>query len=70
MKIFSEQLKELKNCLSLFPGSYDSKNMEDEELNDGLIQAIPNGWSNQAYIQGWDVEVSTYCKTHNIFDWI
>ena len=29
--------------------------MPTEELNEIILQAVPNGWKKQAYLQGWGV---------------
>ena len=36
-----------------------------EDLNEILLHAVPNGWENKAYLQGWDLEMKRYkvkCK--------
>ena len=42
--------------------------MPPEDLNDILLQAVPNGWAKQAYIQGWDFEMNRYKATCKLFE--
>ena len=42
--------------------------MSPKELNDILIQAVPNSWAQQAYLQGWDFGGINYKDTCNMFE--
>ena len=42
--------------------------MEPEELNEILLQAVPNSWAQQAYPQGWYFEGRTYKDIYNMFE--
>ena len=42
--------------------------MASEELNKILLQAVPNGWENKYYIQGWYFKGKTYKETCDIFE--
>ena len=41
--------------------------MAPEELNKITLQAVPNTWAKQAYLQGWDFEGRTYKGTCEMF---
>ena len=43
------RLTDIKNYLSLFPGSNDSNNMDKAELNKILLHTVPNEWANNSY---------------------
>ena len=67
-KRFAARLTEINNFLPLLPWSDASNKMEMEELNEILLHEVPNGWSKQSYLQGWDFELNTYRETCSIFD--
>ena len=48
---------QLNEYLNPFHGYYTSNNMEDEQLNKILIHDIPDVWSNQANLQGYNVKL-------------
>ena len=58
----------MNNYLPLLPGSINVDKIVPEELSDILPHSIPNSWAQQAYIQGWDFEVSTYKDTCGMFE--
>ena len=62
-KRFTERKIELDNYLPLFPGSRTSKKIPPKELNNILLHTVPNGWTKQAYLQGWDFKGKTYKET-------
>ena len=68
LKRFTTRLTELKNYLLLFPGSSADKKMPPEELNKILLHAVPNGWENQAYLQGWEFEMKSYKDTCELLE--
>ena len=41
--------------------------MYSEELNDILLNAIPNGWANKSYLQGWESKTKTYKENCAMF---
>ena len=59
-KQFSAQITEISNFPPLFPGSEASKKMPPEELNKIILHAVPNGWSNQSYLQVRNFEMKTF----------
>ena len=42
--------------------------MASEELNEILINAVPNVWENQSYLQGLYFKCKTYKDTCKIFE--
>ena len=67
-KCFAAQQMEINNCLPLFPGLVDAKNISPEELNEILLHIIPNSWVNKYYLQVWDFKGKTYKETWEIFE--
>ena len=61
LNCFAARLTEMNNLLTLYPGSDISKKMSSKDLNEILLHAIPNDWSEQSYRQRWDLEMKT-CK--------
>ena len=49
---YVERPAKLNNYLKCLPGLNKSNNMDEAELNNILLHATPNGWSNQSYLQG------------------
>ena len=67
-KIFAARITELNNYLPIFPGPSAIKKMIPEELNEILLHVVPNVWAKQAYLQGWDLEGSSYKDTCDMFE--
>ena len=65
---YSYCLIDLNEYLDSFPG----ENMPDKigltELNQNLLFSMPNGWSKQAYVQGFDCKYITFKKAVYIFE--
>ena len=40
------------------------------KLNKIILQFIPNGWTRQAYLQGWDFERKIYKATCDMLKWM
>ena len=57
-------LIDLNEYLALFPGATMSDNIGVTELNNILSNSMPNSWSKQAYVQGFDCETIPFkiCK--------
>ena len=66
-KIFVVRLADINNYISLFPGSDKSKTMDEAELNKILLHYVPNIWSKQYYLQGWDLDIKTFKAACSIF---
>ena len=42
--------------------------MGGTELNEILLNSIPNSWSKQAYVQGFNCETISFKKSVNLFE--
>ena len=67
-KRFAARLTELNKNLPLLPGSSATKNINPEELNKIILQAVPKSRGKQAYLQGWDFEESPYKDTCDMIE--
>ena len=54
--------------LAAFPGAKSNYNISETELNKIILNIIPNGWSEQVYVQGFDCETITFRKAGNILE--
>ena len=54
---YAARLIDLNKYLAAFPGAKASDNIGEMEINGILLKSMPNGWSKQAYVQGF------YCET-------
>ena len=59
---------DLKKYSALFPGATLSEKIGVNELNEIFPNSMPNSWSKQAYVQGFDCEFITLKKGFNIFE--
>ena len=65
----------LNEYLSVFPGAKASDKTCETELNEILLNIMPNIWNSQAHVQGFDCETINKiyktclnaCKYQNIF---
>ena len=57
---FAAKIQELNNLLPKFPGSDESRNIPQEELNKILLHDVPHGWSNQV----------AYALCFSSYDWV
>ena len=46
--------------LSAFPGRKESYKISEMELNENVLNIMPNEWSNQAYVQGFHYAYITF----------
>ena len=53
-RLYAAHIIELNEYLSIFPGEKASSNFFERELNEIILNSITNGWSRQAYVQGFD----------------
>ena len=65
---FSACLTYINNYLPILPGSSEPKKMPPKELNGILLHAVPNGWSNEDYLQGWEFEGKSYKEIWEFFE--
>ena len=63
---FAARLQELNNILPKFPGSEKSKKISQERLNDILLNAVPQGWANQAMVLVIDFESEYFRDTQEL----
>ena len=45
---------DINKYLSVFPGSKESNKIWETELNEILLHRMPNRWSRQTYVKGFD----------------
>ena len=57
---YAARLIDLNEYLFAFPGAKASDKIGETELNEILLISIPNGWSKQAYMQGFYYEAITF----------
>ena len=50
---YAARLIDLNEYLAAFPVARASDNIGETDLNEILLNSMPNGWSNQAYVQGF-----------------
>ena len=53
-------LVDLNEYLASFPVATMADNMGVTELNEILLNIIPNNWSKQYYVQGFDCETISF----------
>ena len=58
---------DINECLSVLPGAKASDKIFETELNEILLNSMPNIWIRQAYVQGFYCETITQ-KYGNIFE--
>ena len=56
VKRYAERMIDLNEYLVSFLGATLDDNIGVTELNEILLNGMPNIWSNQAYVQGFDCE--------------
>ena len=57
---YAARLIDLNEYLSSFPGATMADKMGVSELNKKLSNSMPNSWSKQAYVQGFDCETISF----------
>ena len=61
-------LIDLNEYLHSFPGSAQTHKIGMTELNEILLNIMPNSWSKQAYVQVFDWKSITSTKYVNVFE--
>ena len=56
----ADYLVGINGYLSAFPGEKESYDIGDNKLRKILLNSTSNGWSNQAYVQGFGCEYITF----------
>ena len=64
---FTDRMIDLNEYLYVFPGAKASDKTCETELNEILLNIMPNIWNRQAYVQGFDCETITK-KSINMFE--
>ena len=59
---YASRFIDLNNYLDCFPGATLYGKIGVTELNKFLFNSMPNCWSNQAYVQGFDCESISFKK--------
>ena len=67
MRRYDDRMIDLNEYLALLPGAKASDKCFDMELNGIILNRMPNVWSRQAYVQGFDFEYITL-KSINMFE--
>ena len=67
VRFYADCIVKLKEYLSAFTEAKESDKIDETELNEMFLNSIPNGWSKQAYVQGFYCEYITL-KYLNIFE--
>ena len=65
---YVERLIDLDNYLGSFPGATFTDKISLTKLNEILLNSMPNNWSKQGQVQGFDCESITLKKAVNIFE--
>ena len=65
---YAAPLIDLNEHLSSFPGATMAEKMGVTDLNKILLNSIPNSWSKQDYIQGFDCDTISFKESVNIFE--
>ena len=66
-RLYAAHIIELNEYLSIFPVEKASRKIVERELNEIILNNIPNLWSRQDYVQGFDCGSITL-KYVNIFE--
>ena len=62
------RLIDINQYLASFPGATLNDKIDRTELNEILLNSMPNSWSRQAYVQGFDCKSITFKKSVNKFE--
>ena len=68
VRSYAARLIDLNEYLLSFPGVTLTDKIGVTKLNEILIKIMPNSWSKQAYVQGFDCGSITFKKAINIFE--
>ena len=67
-KRYAALIIDLNEYLESFPGATLNHKIGVTELNKILLNSMPNIWSRQAHLQGFDCESITFIKYSNMFE--
>ena len=65
---YAARLVDINEYLASFIGTTLTDMMNVTKLNKILLNSMPNIWSKQAYVQGFDYESITFKKDANMFE--
>ena len=65
---YTDLLIDLDEYLNFFPLAKLTDKFGVMELNEILLNSMPNSWSKQAYVQGFDCESITFKNDVKMFD--
>ena len=65
---YSARLIDINEYLVSFPMETFNDKIVVPYINETLIYSMPNSWSKQAYVQGFDCESITFKKAFNTFE--
>ena len=68
VRCYVARLIDLNEYLPSFPGSSPTHKTDMTELNEILLNSVPNSWSKQAYVQGFDWKSITLKKSFKLFE--
>ena len=68
MRCYAARLIDLNDYLVSFPGEIMADKIGVTEINEIILYSMPNSWSKQAYIQGFDCESILLKKAVNMFE--
>ena len=67
VRLYNACLIDINEYLATFLGEKSSDKICEAELNEILLNSMPNGWTSQGYWQGFDCETITLKKSVNLF---
>ena len=56
IRLYAARLIGLNDYLASFPGATMADKIGMAELNEIILNSMPNSWSKQEYVQGFDCE--------------
>ena len=59
VRCYAAPMIQLNEYLAALPEANESDKIGETEYNKIILDSIPNGWSKQAYVQGFDYEYIT-----------
>ena len=68
VRLYAASLIDMNKYLASLPGSTLYGKIGVTKLSEILLNSMPNIWSKQAYVQGFDCEYISFKKTVNMFE--
>ena len=60
MRRYEARLIDLNGYLASFPGATMADKICVTELNEIILNSMPNSWTDRAYVQGFDCELISF----------